>query len=596
MAGRMRHERRLAVAAFLLLGLLAGVAAAQEARNGNDPLPVSTLWVLNPDDGELKPLAKDMRHTGAPCWSPDGERIAFHAWSGTNWNIYTCRADGEEVEVLIDGPSDDFSPAWSPDGQRLAFASNCEGYSFIFLADAETGAVTRLTYPVDDRFYHDDPVWHPDGQTITFLAHIDGAVLPRLYAIPADGGDAVLISAPYKTASGATWVSSNTLAFVANPMSDEPGAFCTLDWESRKLAEPVKEETLGGKLFGHAAQRPGSSEIVLDALGSGQNGNINLFLYEPDTGIVKHLTGRTTGAGLTGYQEPAWSPDGKTLACVLYETTGRTLMRWLSRAAFRRRVEDFRRNRLGCCDLGYQGEFIFTASRHTATPPTGMEVYRAGDGVEVRAGYGALETYARVSPSGVIELCGGALQDEQLTALPKRWPLDEKGKLIPMPEPGTVLYTDTSGGSLDLTPPEGTVGWAYRNRGGDFCGSGAGMKPFPDVFWIVRTEEGFDIRHSGPKHQGVLFRVRADGDVFYGDAGRAPGAFVGKWTFADDDRHIVCIPGGSTWNVGREHRFTTTVHKDGRVSILNPDLLDIITPEEWDEMERMAQQELSGAH
>ena len=40
---------------------------------------------------------RDAAEDWTPCWSPDGERIAFASYRDGNWEIYAMDADGANV-------------------------------------------------------------------------------------------------------------------------------------------------------------------------------------------------------------------------------------------------------------------------------------------------------------------------------------------------------------------------------------------------------------------------------------------------------------------------------------------------------------------
>jgi hypothetical protein len=63
----------------------------------------------------------------SPCWSPDGQEIAFWAtWNG-DYEIYRVPSAGGTATRLTSDPAMDCYPAWSPDGTRIAFYSDRGG-------------------------------------------------------------------------------------------------------------------------------------------------------------------------------------------------------------------------------------------------------------------------------------------------------------------------------------------------------------------------------------------------------------------------------------------------------------------------------------
>jgi hypothetical protein len=50
------------------------------------------VWMLDVGRRHVRRLFKD-RSAEEFGWSPDGERIVFHARHGANWGVWTVRAD-----------------------------------------------------------------------------------------------------------------------------------------------------------------------------------------------------------------------------------------------------------------------------------------------------------------------------------------------------------------------------------------------------------------------------------------------------------------------------------------------------------------------
>ncbi len=91
-------------------------------------------------------------------WSPDGERIAFHAYDNDR-RIYVMNADGSDLKYVTEGPEDDV-PAWSPDGTQIVFASVREdGNLRLYIMNDDGSDITPLT---DDYGHH--PNWAPAPQ------------------------------------------------------------------------------------------------------------------------------------------------------------------------------------------------------------------------------------------------------------------------------------------------------------------------------------------------------------------------------------------------------------------------------------------------
>ncbi|MER5889297.1 amidohydrolase family protein [Streptomyces sp. NPDC001941] len=212
-----------AVAAPAALAAPASATAASltftQATNGAaTPSPDGTrlvieiqnvLWSLPADGGTAVPLTDAGLEPCRPTHAPDGTLLAFCAYRGGGFHLWTSRPDGTGPRQRTDGPWDDRAPAWSPDSRRLAFSSERGGDPVtgspyrIHVLDLTTGTVTRLTGltgqdgPHQDTPYEDsDPTWSPDGRRILFVrAHLTGTTLQArtIASVPADGNGPVTV-------------------------------------------------------------------------------------------------------------------------------------------------------------------------------------------------------------------------------------------------------------------------------------------------------------------------------------------------------------------------------------------------------------------
>lgn len=134
------------------------------------------IWLIDIDGTDLTRLVA--APAGAPDWSPDGARIAFHVF-GPFWNpaadggrIDVVNVDGSNRRTLMQSPVGTWlrDPAWSPDGRSLAYARGNFDVSTLLVAGAEGESPRALTQPRTDDGYQVDlgPEWSRDGRWLTF--------------------------------------------------------------------------------------------------------------------------------------------------------------------------------------------------------------------------------------------------------------------------------------------------------------------------------------------------------------------------------------------------------------------------------------------
>ena len=98
-----------------------------------------------------------------PAGSPDGTQIAFHSNRDNNDEIWILDAASGSISKITDG----YWPSWSPDGRRLLYSRKGNAKSDIYIFNTETGEETKLT---DDSYNNLWPSWSPDGSRIAYTS------------------------------------------------------------------------------------------------------------------------------------------------------------------------------------------------------------------------------------------------------------------------------------------------------------------------------------------------------------------------------------------------------------------------------------------
>ncbi len=133
------------------------------AKSGDIPFHVDLSWdrtsyVPKPRDFD-SPVDRPVKGIHYPKISPDGRSVAFVALC----DIWIQQ--GDDYLRITEDPYLQLAPCWSPDGGKLAFASDLDGESAIYVYDltdgttAKMGTTSGLTTGMD---------WSPDGRRLAY--------------------------------------------------------------------------------------------------------------------------------------------------------------------------------------------------------------------------------------------------------------------------------------------------------------------------------------------------------------------------------------------------------------------------------------------
>jgi TolB protein len=122
------------------------------------------VWIMYSNGKNRRQIIPDESIIGgiSPVWSPDGKRVAFSMQKGDIAEIFSCNADGSDLQQLTDLKQFSSSPAYSPDGRFITFRVTNEAY----WQDAKK---MKMTY--DEKAGDKRPVWvmHADGSSARII-------------------------------------------------------------------------------------------------------------------------------------------------------------------------------------------------------------------------------------------------------------------------------------------------------------------------------------------------------------------------------------------------------------------------------------------
>ncbi len=316
------------------------------------------LWAVSRQGGAARRLTSGPGIKDHPKFSPDGRWIAFTGRYNGNANVYVMPAEGGQPRQLTFHPGPDLVVGWTPDSRRILFASPraafARGVMQLFTVPLEGGFAEPLPLPIAF-----EGAFSPDGSHIAYVPlpqpfgswkHYRGGTRPVIWI--ADLADSSIRPIP------------QTDSIDYNPMwagdhiyflSDRAGRFTLFDYDVRsgritRLVEnhgydlrsaslgpggivyeqfgslhifdlaSRRDRTLSVSITGDFPElRPHFEKVAEHVL----NANISptgaravfeahgeILTVPAEKGSVRNLTHSPGVAD----RDPAWSPDGRSIA------------------------------------------------------------------------------------------------------------------------------------------------------------------------------------------------------------------------------------------------------------------------------------------
>jgi len=366
---KMQRLRRC----VLLTLILAGVSSISRAQSLKplllrDPAVsksqvafsyAGSIWVANRDGGNVRRLTSG-GHEEKPSFSPDGSQVAFTGdYDGTH-GVFVVSAAGGEPRRLTYHPADADVQGWTPDGKRILFSSLRTAFA--------SGVIQLFTVPLEGGFATQVPLVRaaegsisPDGARIAYVPNLQwqrawkryrgGQTKPIWIASLADSSVQARIPRDNSNDCNPMWV-GETIYFLSD--RNGPMSLFAYDLKSQQVKQILKNDGFDIKSASATADA-----IVYEQFGSLhlldlQSGNDRALDIRPVADLAEvrpHFlkiepkrirsaeispTGARAVFGVRGEiltvpaekgdirnltnttdvveRDPAWSPDGKSIA------------------------------------------------------------------------------------------------------------------------------------------------------------------------------------------------------------------------------------------------------------------------------------------
>ena len=317
------------------------------------------LWIVARAGGDARRLTSGVGAETDPFFSPDGTQVAFSGEYDGNEDVYVVPASGGVPKRLTYHPAANTVTGWTPDGRNITFTSpRASYYHFadqMYTVPAAGGFATQIPLPiVESAAYAPDaahlayvphPQWqaawkrYRGGQTTpVWIANLADSRIERIprensndfnpmwvggtvYFLSDRNGPVSLFAYDVQTKQVTEAVSNQGLDFKS--ASAGPGAIVIEQFGALKLFDLSTHQlrTVDVKLAGDFPElrtqfvkvdpkrihnfgvSPTGVRAVMEAWGE-------IFTVPVEKGDVRNLSRRPDVAE----RDPAWSPDGKSIA------------------------------------------------------------------------------------------------------------------------------------------------------------------------------------------------------------------------------------------------------------------------------------------
>jgi tricorn protease len=316
------------------------------------------LWIVSREGGDARRLTNGIGRESDPYFSPDGTQVAFTGEYEGNTDVYVVAATGGVPRRLTYHSGPDTAVGWTRDGKSVLFNSRRDSFAdsgqlYTISLDGSLPVVLPLTMAEDGSYSPDgshiayQPVFHWEaawkryygGQTLKiWIANLtDSSVVPiprensndfnpmwvgnKVYFLSDRNGPVSLWSYDITSHQVAEVISNKGLDFKSASATEDAlvyeqfGALHLVDLKTGQ-SKPLKVnvaadlaevrphfQKIKSDNIDNAAISPTGQRAVFQAHGE-------ILTVPAEKGDIRNLTNTVSVAE----RDPAWSPDGKSIA------------------------------------------------------------------------------------------------------------------------------------------------------------------------------------------------------------------------------------------------------------------------------------------
>ncbi len=245
------------------------------------------LWKVPREGGEALRLTTGPGIESNPSFSPDGSMIAFTGEYDGNTDVFAVPASGGIPKRLTWHPAADVALGWAPDGKRVLFSSSRESYAFfreLFTVGLDGGFPEKIPLPAGY-----EASFSPDGSQLAYVPlarafsawkrYRGGRATPVWLATLSDSS-IEKVPGPGSNDFNPMWAGSKVYF-----LSDRNGATTLFSFDTR--SKQAKEE-IRNTGFDIKSASGGPGAIVYEQFGG-------LYLFDLGSGRTRPVPVRLTG-------------------------------------------------------------------------------------------------------------------------------------------------------------------------------------------------------------------------------------------------------------------------------------------------------------